>query len=290
MLKNAMFQSAPDIAGRNNTEEVTPLPCPMPPLKGGAHRGSFSMKSLAAALLAVLACQSALAETLEISGGTVPYADAIEPRLADIKALGIEIKFNGVGTGRGMLALVDGKVAMASCGDVLAEGIKAAKKAAAKENREITPPGNMVFTRIGTDEMVVVVHKGNSVTELSKAQLKDLATGKIANWREVGGPDLPVKVIVTEPSLAPGQFFQGAIMDGAPYATGATEVRSPKEVITWVSRTPGGFGVAPEPFMKKEPGDARQVKAPPLMRPLGLVTVGEPAGAAKKVADLLRVK
>lgn len=250
----------------------------------------ISVKSATVAMLASLACAPLWAETLEITGGTVPYADAIEPRLADIKALGIEIKFNGVGTGRGMLALIDGKASMASCGDVLADGIKAAKKAAAKENREITPPGNLVYTRIGTDEMVVVVHKTNTVNELSKAQLKDLATGKITNWKDVGGPDLPVKVIVTEPSLAPGQFFQNVIMDGAPYVKDATEVRSPKEVITWVSRTPGGFGAAPEPFMKKEPGDTKRVKAPPLMRPLGLVTVGEPTGAAKKVADLLRVK
>lgn len=250
----------------------------------------LSVKSSVVALLASLACSPLWAETLEISGGTVPYADSIEPRLADIKALGIEIKFNGVGTGRGMLALIDGKVSVASCGDVLAEGVSAAKKAAAKEGRQITPPGNLVYTRIGTDEMTVVVHKTNNVTELSKAQLKDLASGKIANWKEVGGPDLPVKVIVTEPSLAPGQFFQNVIMDGAPYAKDATEVRSPKEVITWVSRTPGGFGAAPEPFIKKDPGDTKRVKAPPLMRPLGIVTVGEPTGAAKKVADLLRVK
>lgn len=249
-----------------------------------------TMKSFAAAgtLLAFLAGQSAHAESLEISGGTVPFADAVEPRLAEIKAMGIEIKFNGVGTGRGMLALIDGKVPIAACGDVLAEGVRAAKKAATKENREITPQGNLVFTRIGTDEMTVVVHKTNTVTELSKAQLKDLATGKIANWKDVGGPDLPVKVIVTEPSLAPGQFFQSVIMDGAPYVKAAIEVRSPKEVITWVSRTPGGFGAAPEPFLKKEPGETKRVKAPPLMRPLGLVTVGEPTGAAKKVADLLR--
>lgn len=250
----------------------------------------IALKSAAAALLASLACTSVCAEILEITGGTVPYADSIEPRLAEIKALGIDIKFNGVGTGRGMLALIDGKAAVASCGDTLADGINAAKKAAAKESRQITPPDTLVYTRIGTDEMSVIIHKTNPVGELSKAQLKDLATGKVTNWKEVGGPDLPVKVIVTEPSLAPGQFFQNTIMDGAPYAKDATEVRSPKEVITWVSRTPGGFGAAPEPFMKKEPGDTKRVKAPPLMRPLGIVTVGEPTGAAKKVADLLRVK
>ena len=247
-------------------------------------------KSLATVgvLLLSVASWSAQAEMLEISGGTVPWADAIEPRLADIKAKGVEIKFNGVGTGRGVLALIDGKVGVASAGDTLEDSVKAAKKAAKAENREITVPGNLVFTSIGTDEQRVIVHKSNPVSELSKAQIKDIATGKIANWKEVGGPDLPIKVVTTEPSLAPGQFFQRVMMDGAEYVGSKAEVRSPKEVITWVSRNPGAIGPAAEAHMKAAPGDAKAIKHPPLARPLGLMTVGQPTGAAKIVADLLK--
>lgn len=229
----------------------------------------------------------AQAETLEISGGTTPWADAIEPKLADIKAAGVEIKFNGVGTGRGVLALIDGKVSVATVGDTLEDSVGAAKKAAKAEKREITAPGNLVYTKIGTDELVVIVHKSNPVAELSKAQLKDISTGKITNWKEVGGPDLAIKVVVTEPSLAPGQFFKKTVMDGADYVQGATEVRSPKEVITWVSRTSGGFGAAADVHMKAAPGDAKVVKTAVITRPLGLITIGQPVGAAKKVADML---
>lgn len=249
-----------------------------------------AVRSLAAAgaLLASVTFGAAQAETLEISGGTTPWADAIEPKLAEIKAMGIEIKFNGVGTGRGTLALIDGKVTVATVGDTLEDSVGAAKKAAEKESRTITPPGNLVYTKIGEDEQVVIVHKSNPVKELSKAQLKDIATGKVANWKEVGGPDLPIKVVVTEPSLAPGQFFKKTMMDGADYVKGAVEVRSPKEVITWVSRNPGGFGAAASVHMKAAPGDAKTVKAPIIMRPLGLITIGQPTGAAQKVANLLK--
>jgi len=179
---------------------------------------------------------------------------------------------------------------MATVGDTLEDSVGAAKKAAKAENREITVPGNLVYTKIGADELVVIVHKSNSVAELSKAQLKDIATGKIANWKDVGGPDLPIKVVVTEPSLAPGQFFKKTMMDGADYVQGTVEVHSPKEVITWVSRTPGGFGAAANPHMKQNPGDAKVVKAPSIVRPMGLITIGQPTGAAKKVADLLAEK
>jgi len=233
----------------------------------------------------------AQAETLEIAGGTTPQKEVIEPKAAELKAAtGVDVKFSGVGTGRGVLALIDGKVSVAAVGDTLADSVGAAQKAAKAEGREIKVPANLVFTEIGSDELVVIVHKSNPVASLTKAQLKGIATGKIVNWNEVGGPDLPIKVVVTEPSLAPGQFFKKAMMDGAEYVQGATEVRSPKEVITWVSRNPGGFGAAADVFMQASAGDSKVVKAPVMIRPMGLVTIGQPAGAAKKVVDFYRKK
>lgn len=244
-----------------------------------------------ALVAASLATPLAHAETLEIAGGTTPQKEVIEPKAADLKAAtGVEIKFSGVGTGRGVLALIDGKVTVAAVGDTLVDSVGAAQKAAKAEGREIKVPPNLVFTEIGSDELVVIVHKSNPVASLTKAQLKGIATGKIANWNEVGGPDLPIKVVVTEPSLAPGQFFKKAMMDGADYVQGATEVRSPKEVITWVSRNPGGFGAAADVFMKASPGESKVVKAPPMLRPMGLVTIGQPAGTAKKVVDFYKKK
>lgn len=227
-------------------------------------------------------------ETLEISGGTTPWSQAIAPRLLELKAMGIELRFRGIGTGRGVLALIDGKTPMAAVGDTLEDAVAAAIKAAKAENREISVPANLTYTRIGADEQVVIVHKTNPIRELSKDQLKAIATGKTTNWKEVGGPDLPIKVVVTEPSLAPGQFFRKTVMDGENYVQDAIEVRSPREVITLVSRHPGGIGAAAAVHMKEAPDNAQVVKAPAIMRPLGLITLGPPVGVAKRVADLLK--
>ncbi|PTT92481.1 hypothetical protein DBR42_01905 [Pelomonas sp. HMWF004] len=231
------------------------------------------------------------ADVLEISGGTTPQKDVLEPKADAIKqATGVEIKVNGVGTGNGLLALIEGKVVMAAVGDSPAASVEAAKKAAKAAGRDITVPANLVFTEIGKDELIVVVHKSNSVTSLTKAQLKDMATGKITNWKDVGGPDLAVKVVTTKAGLVPGQFFQKAMMDDAAYVAGAIEAQSPKEVITWVSRTPGAFGPATDVHFKAGSGDTKQVQAPAMVRPLALVTIGAPTGDVKKVADFLRVK
>jgi phosphate transport system substrate-binding protein len=244
-----------------------------------------------AVFFAALASSATWAETLEISGGTTPQKEVIEPKLEALKqATGVDIKFNGVGTGNGMVALIEGKVSVAAVGDILPDAIEAGKKAAKNEGKELKIPGNLVYHTIGKDEQVVIVHKSNPVTALSRAQLKDIATGKVTNWKDVGGPDLPIKVVVTKPGLAPGQFFQKTFMDGAPYVQGAQEVQSPREVITWVSRSPGGFGAAADVHMSANPGDAKVVKAPTAVRTLGLVTIGEPTGDAKKVIDFLKKK
>jgi phosphate transport system substrate-binding protein len=237
----------------------------------------------------VLPCQAG--ESLVISGGTTPQKDVLEPKAgAILKATGVEIQVNGVGTGNAMVALWEGTVSVAAVGDTLAASVEAGKKAAASAKKTIKVPDVMVYTEIGKDELVVVVHKSNPVSGLTKAQLKDMATGKIVNWKEVGGSDLPIKVVTTKAGLVPGQFFQHAIMDDAPYVQGAIEAPSPREVITWVSRTPGGFGPAAEVHVTAGAGDTKVVKAPPMARPLGLVTIGPPSGAAKKVADFLKTK
>lgn len=225
-------------------------------------------------------------EAIEVFGGTTAQKDVLEPKAeALLKATGITIKVNGVGTGNGMLALWEGKTAVAAVGDTFSASIDAGKKAAKAAGKDVKPPDNMVFTEIGKDELVVIVHKSNPVTSLTKAQLKDMATGKITNWKDVGGADLPIKVVTTKAGLVPGQFFQKAMMDGADYASVVVEAQSPKEVITWVSRTPGGFGPATDVHFKAGAGDSKVIKAPEMVRPLALVTIGQPAGVAKKVVD-----
>jgi phosphate transport system substrate-binding protein len=48
---------------------------------------------------------------------------------------------------------------------------------------------------IAMDGIGIILHKSNSVSELSDAQIIDIYTGKIRNWQKVGGPDLPITVV-----------------------------------------------------------------------------------------------
>ena len=46
---------------------------------------------------------------------------------------------------------------------------------------------------VGKDALVFFVNAGNPVESLTKQQIHDIYTGKIRNWKEVGGNDAPVK-------------------------------------------------------------------------------------------------
>ncbi|MBC7846000.1 MAG: substrate-binding domain-containing protein [Flavobacterium sp.] len=53
----------------------------------------------------------------------------------------------------------------------------------------------LVGTPIGLDGLAIVVSSSNPVSNLAFAQISAIWTGKIVNWKELGGPDLPIVLI-----------------------------------------------------------------------------------------------
>ncbi len=66
---------------------------------------------------------------------------------------------------------------------------------------------------IGKDALVFIVNENNPVDELSKQQLMDIFTGKIHNWKEVGGADVPIQVF-TRPETSGSQTLMRKLLVG----------------------------------------------------------------------------
>jgi len=65
-------------------------------------------------------------------------------------------------------------------------------------SRPLTPEeqrGNTTFLHLAHDIVVFATHRGVLVGNLSRQQLLDIYSGKIANWKEVGGRDAPIVVL-----------------------------------------------------------------------------------------------
>jgi phosphate transport system substrate-binding protein len=242
-------------------------------------------------LLAVLTSFSIslFADTLNIAGSTTVKNTLLDANIASIRlATGLEIKALGNGTGKGMLDLLEGKVSVSAASETLEEAVDAARKAATASGKKIDVPSGLQFHQLKLDSLVVIVNKGNKIDSLSKEQLKKIFTGEITNWKEVGGPDMPIKVITSEAGSGTRSVFQRLIMDDADYAKGALEARNARDELFAVAKNPGAIGAIGEDVYWRSPGAGKVVQTPAIKRPLGLITAGNPNPDVQKLLDFFK--
>jgi phosphate transport system substrate-binding protein len=131
------------------------------------------------------------------------------------------------------------------------------------------------------------VNRSNPVTAITKAQFKDIAAGKVSNWKQLGGADLPIKVVTGTPTTATRLVVERQVLDGTPFAAGATEVRTTAEELKRVSHEPGAIGFISERYVDAPGSNAKAVTGPPASRPWAFVTIGKATGDAQKLTDFL---
>ncbi len=232
----------------------------------------------------------ALAAEVPVWGSTTCQKRFIEPGAKALEqATGVKVKAFGVGTGKGILALIEGKTTVAMSSNTLEESIESAQKVRKEEGlAPIAVPKNLQFHTITDDVIVPIVNADNPVNKLSWSQLADLNSGKITNWKEVGGPDMPVVVITSHAGSSTKAVFQKMAMGGAAYSPNAIEVQSTRLEINEVSRNKGGIGAVSEGFFHLNPVKTKIVASDPISRPLALITVGKPTPEVQKIIDFFR--
>ena len=237
--------------------------------------------------LALFAPAAALADTIEAAGGLTFYKEAVEPNAQLIKdRTGLTVKYAGPTTGLGIFLLVQGKAKVAFALDTLEESIKQAHVVAKDQGAPITIPADLVYKQFATDKLAIIVNKQNPVASLTKAQFKDIAAGRTTNWKQLGGPDLPIKVITGTPTTATRLVVERQVLDGQPFS-GATEVRTTAEELKRVSHDAGAIGFISVRYANTPGANVKVVPGPPASRPWAAVTIGKPAGDAQKLIDFL---
>ncbi|WP_454196062.1 PstS family phosphate ABC transporter substrate-binding protein [Nocardia sp. Marseille-Q1738] len=72
----------------------------------------------------------------------------------------------------------------------------------------------LVHRPLALSLFTLIVHPGVGIRDLTVAQIQDLYRGKIGNWREVGGPDLPVVLVNRIPGSGSRTTFERRLLDG----------------------------------------------------------------------------
>ena len=236
----------------------------------------------AAAVASALFAPSAWSDTVRLHGATTVQNVVVTPnREAVQKATGHTLEIVGNATGKGLVDLADGKADLAMCSEPLDIAVDAAAVAGKKIDVK-----TLQLHEIRKDEIVFVTHLSNPVNSLTWEQLSDIHTGKITNWKQVGGNDAAIVVYSDAVTGGTRAMVKKIVMGGNDYAASVKSLTSVSRVAELVARDPNGVGGVGKGFVDQKAMKIVQTKK--LERPLGFITVGAPSASAKQVIDAFR--
>jgi len=230
------------------------------------------------------------AEKIVISGSTtvLPIAQkAAEVFMNSNQHADISVR--GGGSGVGIAALIDGTCHIADSSRPIKD--TELDKAVANGKR---PKANVV----AMDGICVIVNPSNSVSALTKKQVKDIYTGKISSWKQVGGSG--GKIVVVSRDTASGTFeaFGELALAKEKVRPDALMQASNQAIATTVAGTPGAIGYIGLGYLSEhvKAVDIDGIKASkatvlsgkyPIGRPLFMYTNGAPKGLVKEFLDFI---
>ena len=96
--------------------------------------------------------------------------------------------------------------------------------------------------KVALDGLSVYVSPENQVKELTVAQVGDIFTGHIKNWKEVGGVDAPITVYSRENSSGTYEFFKEHVLKGKDFAASAQTMPGTAAIVQAVTKDKNGIG------------------------------------------------
>jgi phosphate transport system substrate-binding protein len=185
-------------------------------------------------ILMFLMVSAGSAESLQLEGSTTvgPIADAFAEYLKSIYP-DLQITIKKTGSGDGAAALVDNRCDIANMSRFMKE-----KEFANAVAKGIFPVAHVV----AMDGVCVVVHPSNPVKQLTKAQVCDIYMGKIKNWSQVGGPDMPIVVVSRDTSSGTYETFHKLVMEKQEMAAHVEYVNANPQAHARVRTTRGAIG------------------------------------------------
>lgn len=147
------------------------------------------------------------------------------------KKTGIKVKLSGGGATKGIRKAASGEIDIGGACRASLEYNKA------ERNAHQIP--------VAWDALVVIVNKDNPVSDISFQQLQQVYTGKITNWKQLGGNDAPVELYIRRGKMSGvGRTLRELVFHDFDQAFKATYVvKSSGPLEKGIVKNPNGIGV-----------------------------------------------
>jgi hypothetical protein len=138
--------------------------------------------------------------------------------------------------------------------------------------------------KIGTDDLLVVVDRRSAVGALSSYQVRQLFSGQVTQWKDVGGSDLAVQVWTYSPAEDIQLLFDRLVMQGQPITSLARLAVSAQAMSDGVAGTPGSVGLLPRRWKAGNTSEALSVASAPVLA----LTRSAPQGPILQILSCLQ--
>jgi len=226
----------------------------------------------------------ARAETLIIQGSSGFFNEMLEPYQARIEALtGHKLSVTANTSDLGLLALLKGEADLAMISASLESMI-----ALLRESKPDLPFHLLREFHVAEARVAYPVNPGNPVRSVSLKKLRQVLSGKIDNWQDLGGPDLPIHVVSLRDGGGTKRMTEVLLLEGQHITPRfATIVKSAQEVVRTVAQERGALGITQARLVKRH--------RLPELQPTGLikrwhslVSLNEPTDAMAVVIAAIR--
>ena len=149
------------------------------------------------------------------------------------KKTGKSVTVIGGGSGVGIAALLEGTTDIAT----------ASRRMKFDEKAKCQEAGKFIVEKIiAYDALAIIVNPSNGVSKLTRAQLEGIFTGKITNWKQVGGEDLKITPYARETSSGTYDFIKEYVLLNKNYMSSILSMPATGAIVQSVSQTKGAIG------------------------------------------------
>lgn len=228
--------------------------------------------------------QSPQGATLRIQGSTTFNSRLIEPYRAELEQQsGVTFEVIANKSIWGLVALIERRADLAMISSSLEGELETLVRTAGPD-----AAAGLRAVEIARSRVAFAVHPSNPVRQISDDGLRAILLGEARNWKDFGGPDLPIRVVATQDGGGTVVAVRSLLLGGrAISAVNAIRLESAVHVVKVVAQEPGAIAIAQLSLMKSA-GLPELATQRPIEQLLCFVMIGAPTPAMQAMIDAAR--